>query len=178
MSLDFIRGAIENGCYEPEGVYLTAPFEGQRRVVQKWGARPEYYRRFVVGAKALLGHNGIDFELPPSDRIIAGDAGIITAIGNDRDRYGRFIRVSHPWGESLYTRFQQFVVDAGQRVERGELLGYYSHKPEPEQHFHFGIRVVPYVVVDGWGGYSNPLPHFPPEAILKDTEQQGARREK
>lgn len=177
MSFDFIRGAIENGCYEPEGVYLTAPFEGQRRIVQEWGARPEYYRRFLEGEIALLGHNGIDFEMPPSDRIIAADNGIITTVGNDQERFGRFIRVAHAWGETLYTRFQQFVVDAGQRVKRGELLGYYSRNPELDQYFHFGIRVVPYVVVDGWGGYSDPLPHFPPEAILQDAEQHEERRD-
>ena len=170
MSFDFVRDAIENGCYEPEGVYLTAPFEGQRRVVQEWGARPEYYRRFVVGAKALLGHNGVDFEISPNGRIIAADSGIITKIGNDRERYGRFICISHPWGESLYTRFQQFVVDAGQRVKRGELLGYFSKEPSPGQYFHFGIRIFPYVIVDGWGGYSNPLPHFPPLSILLDSD--------
>lgn len=170
MSFDFVQGAIENGCYEPEGVYLTAPFEGRRRVVQEWGARPEYYRRFVVGAKALLGHNGVDFEMVPSERIIAADSGVITTIGNDRERYGRFICIAHPWGESLYTRLQNFVVDAGQRVERGELLGYYSHMPEAGRHFHFGIRFFPYVVVDGWGGYSNPLPHFSPDSVLLDSD--------
>ena len=107
MSFDFVQGAIENGCYEPEGVYLTAPFEGRRRVVQEWGVRPEYYRRFVVGAKALLGHNGVDFEMIPRERIVAADRGIITTIGNDHERFGRFIRIVHPWGESLYTRFRR-----------------------------------------------------------------------
>ena len=170
MSFDFVQGAIENGCYEPEGVYLTAPFEGRRRVVQEWGARPEYYRRFVVGAMALLGHNGVDFELSPSERILAVDSGIITTIGNDQERYGRFVRISHPWGESLYTRFQNFVVETGQRVERGDLLGYFNRASDPGQRFHFGIRVVPYFVVDGWGGYSNPLPHFPPESILLEFD--------
>lgn len=170
MSFDFVQGAIENGCYEPEGVYLTAPFEGRRRVVQAWGARPEYYRRFVVGNKNLLGHNGVDFEMIPNERIVAVDSGIITTVGNDRERYGRFIRISHSWGESLYTRFQTFVVDAGQRVERGELIGFYSQQPEPGKQFHFGIRFVPYVIVDGWGGYSDPLPHFSPDSILIDFD--------
>ena len=169
MSFDFVDSPIENGFYEPEGIYLTAPFEGQRRVVQKWGARPEYYRRCVVGGTALLGHDGVDFEMHPNGRIIAADNGVITTIGNDSERYGRLIRIDHPWGESLYSRFQEFVVDAGQRVERGELLGYYSRTPESGRHFHFGIRIVPYAVADGWGGYSNPLPHLPPTAIILDS---------
>ncbi len=169
MSFDFVSKSIANGFYEPEGIYLTAPFEGRRRVVQYWGDRPEYYRRFAFGMKVLLGHDGLDFEMNPNGKIIAADRGIVTTIGNDLERYGHFIRVSHSWGESLYTRFQGFVVDAGQCVERGELLGYFSRREEADLHFHFGMRIAPYVMADGWGGYSNPLPHLPPNAMILDS---------
>ena len=169
MSFDFVRSPIANGSYEPEGVYLSAPFEGRRRVVQEWGARPEYYRRFASGAMALLGHDGLDFEMSPNDSILAADSGIITVIGNDPDRLGYFIRITHRWGESLYTRFQTSFVDTGQRVERDTLLGYFSRAPDPQLHFHFGIRITPYAVSDGWGGYSNPLPHLPPSALYLDS---------
>ena len=170
MSFDFVHSAIENGYYEPEGVYLTAPFEGRHRVVQKWGARPEHYRRFVLGGKALFGHDGVDFEAHPNERIIAADDGIVITIGNDPERHARFIRIAHSWGESLYTRLLNCVVDAGQRVDRGELLGHFNRGPEPGRHFHFGIRMAPYFVTDGWGGYSDPLPHLPPTAILLDSD--------
>ncbi|MDE0181482.1 MAG: M23 family metallopeptidase [Caldilineaceae bacterium] len=166
MSFDFVHSAIENGYYEPEGVYLTAPFEGQRRLVQQWGARPEYYRRFLSGDKALFGHDGIDFEMPPNEKIIAADTGIIIAIGYSTERHGRFVRIAHPWGESLYTRFHELTVDAGQHVNRGTLLGYFDRGTGPNLNFHFGIRIAPYLVTDGWGGYSDPLPHLPPTAIL------------
>ena len=170
MAFDFVRSAIENGYYEPEGIYLTAPFEGQRRVVQRWGARPEYHRRFVLGGKMLLGHDGVDFEMHTNEKIIAADDGIIITVANDPERHDHFIRIAHSWGESLYTHFQNYVVNAGQQVERGELLGHFYRGPEPEGHFHFGIRVAPYVVNDGWGGYSDPLPHFSPTAILLDVD--------
>ncbi|MCY4118482.1 MAG: M23 family metallopeptidase [Caldilineaceae bacterium] len=166
MSFDFVHSAIENGYYEPEGVYLTAPFEGQRRLVQQWGARPEYYRRFLSGDKALFGHDGIDFEMSPNEKIIAADSGIIIAIGYSTERHGRFVRIAHPWGESLYTRFHELTVDAGQHVNRGTLLGYFDRGTGPNLNFHFGIRIAPYLVTDGWGGYSDPLPHLPPTAIL------------
>ena len=170
MSFDFVYSAIENGYYEPEGLYLTAPFEGQRRVVQQWGARPEYDRCFVLGDKALFGHDGIDFEMAPNEKIIAADDGIIIAIGYNPERHGRFVRITHSWGESLYTRFHELVVAAGQRVKRGEILGHFNHGPEPDLHFHFGVRIAPYTVADGWDGYSDPLPHLPPTSILLESD--------
>lgn len=169
MSFDFASKLISNGFYEPEGIYLTAPFEGRRRVVQYWGDRPEYYSRFTSGARTLCGHDGLDFEIRPNEKIFAADCGIITAIGKNVERHGLFIQISHVWGESLYTRFQRVVVDAGQRVERGELLGYFVQNPELNLPFHFGMRISPYKIADGWGGYSNPLPHLPPNAVILDS---------
>lgn len=166
MSFEFTNRPISKGFYEPEGIYLAAPFEGRRRVIQRWGARPEHYRQWTAGGRALWGHDGLDFDVPPNGRIFAADRGSVISIGNDPARHGRFVRVAHSWGESLYTHLQGFVVEAGQRVERGALLGYFLRTAEPDLHFHFGLRIAPYDIADGWGGYADPLPHFPPSAII------------
>ena len=168
MSFNFVNSRIEDGLYEPEAVYLSAPFEGRRRVIQGWGVRPEHYGRFAQGEKTLLGHEGIDFEVRPSERIVAVDGGAITTVANDQQRFGNFVRITHWWGESFYTRFQEVTVNTGQRVERGDLLGYFRQDPDPEMLFHFGIRITPFAEDDGWSGYVNPLPHLPPLSILPE----------
>ena len=167
MSLDFLTRPIERGYYEPEGIYLSAPFEGRRRISQLWGANPGTYRHFRPGGVPLRGHNGLDFALPTHTRLLASDQARVIEIGNDSDGYGLYIKMQHTWGESLYAHMQGFAVESGQIVKRGMLIGFSGNSGASTiPHLHFAIRIYPYDRSDGWGGFADPLPFLDLTNIL------------
>ncbi len=166
MSFDFLKTAIERGHYEPESIYLSAPFEGRRRVVQLWGENPGLYQQIQIGGVPLRGHNGVDFGLPDHTRLLATDKGRVIEIGHDPGGYGRYLKIQHFWGESLYAHVLGFAVEAGQIVTRGQHIGFNDTKVSTQPHLHFAIRVYPYIRGNGWGGYSDPLPLLDPSRIL------------
>jgi murein DD-endopeptidase MepM/ murein hydrolase activator NlpD len=167
VSFDFLNRPIERGHYEPEGIYLSAPFEGRRRITQLWGANPAYYGKFRSGGVPLRGHNGIDFGMPDHSRLLAVDQGRVIEIGNDPAGYGRYLKLQHSWGESLYAHLQGFAVEAGQIVKPRLLIGFSNNTGASSgPHLHFAIRIYPYNRADGWGGYSDPLPFLNPADIL------------
>lgn len=167
MSFDFLSKPIAPGLYEPEGIYLSPPFEGRPTITQLWGENPDIYRQFKPGGVALEGHNGIDFAVAGGSRVLAAADGRIVEIGNDAQGYGRYIKLQHRWGESLYAHLQGFTVESGQRVSRHQLIAYSNNTGlSTGPHLHFGIRIVPYTRSDGWGGFSDPLPFLDPEAVI------------
>lgn len=173
MSFDFLNRPIERGYYEAEGIFLTSPFEGRRRITQLWGANPAYYRQFRPGGVPLRGHNGLDVGLPDHSRLLAADGGRVIEIANDPGGFGRYIKIQHRWGESLYAHLQGFSVEAGQIVQRGGLIGFSNNTGASSgPHLHFAIRIYPYNRSDGWGGCSDPLPFMNPLDILLPAEMR------
>jgi len=170
---DFLNRPIERGQYEPEGIYISAPFEGRRRITQLWGANPAYYQQFQSGGVPLQGHNGLDFGLPNQSRVLATAQGRVVEIGNDPTGYGRYLKLQHVWGESLYAHLQGFSVEAGQVVRRGLLIGFSNNTGvSTGPHLHFAIRIYPYNHSDGWGGFSDPLPFLDPANILMPSKER------
>ena len=173
MSFDFLKRPIEQGQYEPEGIYLAAPFEGRRRIIQLWGENASYYQQFHPGGVPLRGHNGLDFGLPNQTRLLATEDGRVIEIGNDPDGYGRYLKMQHAWGESLYAHLQGFAVEAGELVKRGTLIGFSNNTGASNiPHLHFAIRIYPYNTADGWGGFSDPLPFLDPIDVLMPTRER------
>lgn len=167
MSFDFLSRPIAQGNYEPEGIYLSAPFEGRRRITQRWGDNPGLYLHFRSGGVPLQGHNGIDFALPDHSRLLATDRARVIEIGNDPAGYGLYIKLQHDWGESLYAPMQDFAVESGQLVQRGGLIGFSNNSGRSSTpHLHFAIRIYPYNRSDGWGGFVDPLPFLDTTKIL------------
>lgn len=172
MPLEFDEPSLSHNTYESEGIYLSAPFEARRPVIQGWGENPQIYAQYRIGGLPLRGHNGVDFDLPRGTRILAVDSGQVVEVGNDRSGYGRFLVLQHWWGESLYAHLQGFNVESGERCLRGQLLGFAGNSGVSAQpHLHLGIRILPYDRFDGWGGYTNPLPFMDPNAILVSSRR-------
>lgn len=145
--------------YEPEGIHLILPFEGEAVLLQGWGDNPEFHTRFTYNGVPLKGHPGLDFLLPASSSVLAVDAGRVVEISHEPGGFGRYIKLEHRWGESLYAHLGDVLVESGQRVERGRKLALTEllRRPYPA-HLHLGIRVTPYNRLDGWGGFTDPLP--------------------
>lgn len=154
--------------YEPEGIHLTLPFEGTAPLLQGWGDNPGYHSQFTYNGVPLKGHPGLDFLLPAGSSILSVDAGRVVEISHEPGGFGRYVKLEHRWGESLYAHLGDLFVESGQRVERGRKLGgteLVARGSPP--HLHFAIRLAPYNRLDGWGGFADPLPYlYMPEPFL------------
>lgn len=167
MKYRFATRPLEQGLYEPEGIYLSTPFDGSRQVIQFFGQHPDHYAQYRYNSTLLRGHPGIDFAMPPGTELYAVDDGRVMAISNEAGGFERYIKIEHRWGESFYAHLSEIRVEAGQRVKRNEcvaLSGMNRHQVAP--HLHFAIRTMPYNRLDGYGGFSDPLPFLNPANII------------
>ena len=174
MKYRFATRPIETGLFEPEGIYLSTPFDGSHQVIQFFGQHPNYYAQFRYNSTALKGHPGIDFAMPPDTDIFAVDDGRVMEISNEIGGIERYIKIEHRWGESLYAHVSAIHVESGQRIRRNQRIassGLNRHNVTP--HLHFAIRTTPYNRLDGWGGFSDPLPFLnPANIILPEAEDE------
>ena len=184
MSFKFLTQPLSNGRYEPEGIYLSLPLDGEGQIVQSWGEHAEFYHNFRYNGVPLKGHNGVDFYTAPGTTILAVDEGRVMELGNELAGFGRYIKIEHSWGESLYANVGDILVDSGQIVRRNDQLAQSNsmtmHTATP--YLHFSIRIKPYNRFDGWGGFSDPLPFLnPTQLAFVDIEapiEIGSRQEK
>ena len=174
MGFKFTSQKLLSGLFEPEGIYLTPPFEGEPAVLQAWGEFPEVYGQWRYNGVPLKGHPGIDVRLDAGERILAMDAGKVVEISVERGGFERYVKVEHRWGESLYAHLGAVLVETGQGVGRGEPLAEVEPYGEHAGTLHFAIRIQPYNRYDGWGGFSDPLPYMPPGAVLLPDDEGGA----
>lgn len=148
--------------------YFGLPFQGNFGISQLWGENPDIYNKITYDNVPLRGHNGIDFMTPLDTPVLAVDAGVVAeTVLNDPTGFGRYVKITHSWGEALYGHLNTINVTPGQQVARGAVLGAsgntgFSFGP----HLHFAIRINPYSRTDGWGGFSDPLPYFDPASVL------------
>lgn len=69
-------------------------------------------------------HEGLDFAAPIGTPIYATGDGVIIAAGVERG-YGNRIMISHGYGYATkYAHMSKFKVKRGQRVKRGDIIGY------------------------------------------------------
>ncbi|MEZ4658360.1 MAG: M23 family metallopeptidase [Caldilineaceae bacterium] len=174
MARNFFNTSINTGKYEPEGIYLSPPFTGDARVIQRWGDNADYYAKVTYHGVPLKGYMGVGFELQVGSKIIAPDSGRVVEISQDFGGLGKYIKLEHWWGESIYANLRDILVDTGQKVARQRTIATVaSFGASLHGRLHFGIRVKPYDRLDGWGGFTNPLPFLYMD-ILRFVENRNA----
>ncbi len=91
----------------------------------------------------LRGHKGIDMAAPSGTPIYATADGLVSK-AEWFSSYGNFIAIGH--GNELETRFghlSRIAVSAGQRVRKGDLIGYVgSTGRSTGPHLHYEVRVA------------------------------------
>lgn len=87
-------------------------------------------------------HSGMDFTAPVGTPIHATGNGVVGKIEYDGRGYGNNVIVNHGWGfESLYGHMSKIVVRPGQKITRGDLLGYVgSTGASTGPHLHYEVR--------------------------------------
>jgi len=133
---------------------IEKPFHGDYRISQVFGVNKSFYSRW-----GMEGHNGIDYALPVGTPVLACDDGEAVK-GFDENGYGRYVKITHTWGISLYGHLSQWEGDIrqGKKGQRIGLSGNTGVSTGP--HLHFEIRVNPIDHKNGYLGRVDPMPYL------------------
>ncbi len=87
-------------------------------------------------------HNGIDIAGPWKDPILAPADGTVIRAGKDR-LLGRYVKLRHSGRiKTLYGHMAALAVKTGQKVERGDVLGYMGNSGRSTgTHVHYSVSV-------------------------------------
>jgi murein DD-endopeptidase MepM/ murein hydrolase activator NlpD len=88
-------------------------------------------------------HKGLDFTSPQGTPVYATGNGIVTESGFSEGGYGNTIVINHGYGyETLYGHMVKVKARNGQRVKRGELIGWVgSTGKSTGPHCHYEVHV-------------------------------------
>ncbi len=139
-----LRTKINNNSLPAIGFgVLSMPVEGDTKnsITQGYGAtafaKSEYVHHW---------HNGLDLAASIGTPILAAADGIVDASGNEdlycyHAAYGKFITINHDNGlTTLYGHLSRILVVKGQKVTRGELIGYSGNTGDVTgPHLHFTV---------------------------------------
>lgn len=108
-----------------------------RRTASGWGWRidPVYkIRKF---------HEGMDFTAITGTEVYASGDGVIESTKKEFSGYGSNIIINHGFGYStLYAHLNGFNVKEGQKVQRGDIIGYVGNTGKSTgPHLHYEVRV-------------------------------------
>lgn len=100
--------------------------------------------------KANKRHMGMDFSAPKGTPVFATGDGVIERADQSAAGYGKHIRVNHGFGYvSLYAHLSNYNVKKGQRVKRGDLIGFVGNTGRSQApHLHYeiiknGVKINP-----------------------------------
>ena len=87
-------------------------------------------------------HTGIDFTAPIGTPIYATGDGGVERLKNKMTGYGKVVIINHGFGyESLYAHMSKIIVKPGEKVKRGQIIGYVGNTGRSTgPHVHYEIR--------------------------------------
>ena len=88
-------------------------------------------------------HKGLDFTAPQGTPIYATGDGFVKVAGNTGDGYGNHVEINHGYGyQTLYGHMFRVKVRAGERVKRGEIIGWVgSTGKSTGPHCHYEVTI-------------------------------------
>lgn len=109
--------------------------ENLRRIASGFGWRNDPF------TKVKKFHYGMDFTAPRGTPVYATGDGRVERADNRATGYGNHIRLNHGYGyTSLYAHLYKYNVRVGQRVKRGDLIGFVGSTGRSEApHLHYEI---------------------------------------
>ncbi len=99
-------------------------------------------------------HAGTDFSLPTGTPIYATGDGTVVFTRTKFSGYGKHIKIKHGFGyQTLYAHLSEFLVKSGQKVKRGQVIGYSGNSGgSTAPHLHYEVIVN--------GSKKNPVNYF------------------
>lgn len=110
--------------------------EQMKRIASGFGYRSDPF------TKARKMHEGMDFTANTGTPIFATGDGVVKNADNSKSGYGNHIEINHGYGYlTLYGHLSKYNVRAGQRVKRGDIIGYVGSTGRSEApHLHYEVH--------------------------------------
>lgn len=132
---------IANLAKEKESLLSAVPAiqpvknEDLSRIASGYGWRTDPF------TKVRKFHHGMDFSAPRGTPVYATGNGRVERADNRSTGYGNHIRIDHGYGyTSLYGHLYKYNVRVGQRVQRGDIIGYVGSTGRSQgPHLHYEI---------------------------------------
>ncbi|HEX2912483.1 MAG TPA: peptidoglycan DD-metalloendopeptidase family protein [Chloroflexia bacterium] len=109
----------------------------------------------IITTNFSAAHPGIDIATTANTPVYAAQSGTVIYAAFSPYGYGNFVKIDHGDGRHThYAHFNSFVVQVGQKVSQGQLLGYEGttgNSTGPHLHFELVIN----------GQYVDPLQYLP-----------------
>jgi len=93
--------------------------------------------------KIIKFHTGMDFTAPSGTEVYATGDGVVSEIITSNRGYGNYIVVDHGFGyTSLYAHLDRFNARKGQKVQRGEVIGFVGNTGMSlAPHLHYEVKL-------------------------------------
>ena len=87
-------------------------------------------------------HYGMDYSAKVGTEIYATGDGVISKVKRSKRGYGNYVKINHGFGyETLYAHMSRYIVKKGQKVKRGEVIGYVGNSGiSTAPHLHYEVR--------------------------------------
>ncbi len=110
--------------------------ENLKRMASGFGYRSDPF------TKARKFHEGMDFTAKTGTPIFASGDGIVVRADNTASGFGNHIVIRHGFGyETLYGHLSKYKARVGQRVKRGDIIGYVGSTGRSEApHLHYEVH--------------------------------------
>jgi murein DD-endopeptidase MepM/ murein hydrolase activator NlpD len=110
--------------------------ENLKRMASGFGYRTDPF------TKARKMHEGMDFTAKIGAPIFATGDGIVAIADNKASGYGNHVVIRHGYGyETLYAHLSKYNCRVGQRVKRGDIIGYVGSTGRSEgPHCHYEVH--------------------------------------
>lgn len=107
-----------------------------KRFSSGFGHRPDP----IHGTRRM--HYGVDFSAPKGTPIYATANGTISKTTFSRGGFGYYVKIDHGFGyETLYGHMSEYIVKAGQKIKRGEVIGYVGNTGKSTApHLHYEVH--------------------------------------
>ena len=110
--------------------------ENLKRMVSGFGYRTDPF------TKARKMHEGMDFTAKTGTPIYATGDGVVARADNTASGFGNHVVIRHGFGyETLYAHLSRYKCKAGQRIKRGDIIGYVGSTGRSEgPHLHYEVH--------------------------------------
>ena len=110
--------------------------ENLKRMASGFGYRSDPF------TKVRKMHEGMDFTAKTGTPIYATGDGVVAKADNTASGFGNHIVIRHGYGyETLYAHLSKYKARAGQRVKRGDIIGYVGSTGRSEApHLHYEVH--------------------------------------
>ena len=87
-------------------------------------------------------HYGMDFSAKTGTEIYSTGDGVVLKVKRSKRGYGNYVKINHGFGyETLYAHMSKYIVKKGQKVKRGEVIGFVGNSGiSTAPHLHYEVR--------------------------------------